>query len=191
MTTTQPLAKGAGAAGRRAAFDAIHVCSLQRLAETVARSGARHLVTLINENTPVERPQTISADRHLFIGINDIVEDLPGFIAPGEQHVARFLAFVRAWHETREAPLVVHCWAGLSRSTAGAFVAVCALAPHRDEFEIARCLREASPTAVPNARIVGHADALLGRGGRMVAAIRAIRPAEAAFEGEPFVLTLD
>lgn len=182
--------QGPRAAGK-AAFDAIFVCSLHRLAETVARSGARHLVTLINENTPVTRPDAIAADHHLFIGINDIVEDLPGFIAPGEEHVARYLSFVRAWHATREAPLVVHCWAGLSRSTAAAFTAVCALAPYRDEFEIARCLRAASATAVPNARIVRHADRLLGRGGRMVAAIEAIAPAEAAYEGEPFVLTLD
>ena len=51
-------------------------------------------------------------------------------------------------------PLVVHCYAGISRSTASAFVAVCALNPHRDEFAIARQIRAASPIASPNRLIV-------------------------------------
>ena len=41
----------------------------------------------------------------------------------------------------------------------------------RDEAEIARTIREASPTAMPNARIVSIADRLLKRDGRMVSAV--------------------
>ena len=126
----------------------IHVCSLARLHDTVAASGARHVVTLINAQTPVQRPASILESNHLFIGINDIVEEVPGFVAPAEEHVARLLDFVRVWHASREAPLVVHCWAGISRSTAAAFTTVCALAPERDELDIARRLRAASPTAI-------------------------------------------
>ncbi|NJL50651.1 MAG: tyrosine protein phosphatase, partial [Blastochloris sp.] len=59
----------------------IHVCSLARLHDTVAACGARHVVTLINEATPVPRPASILESNHLLIGINDIVEDMPGFIA--------------------------------------------------------------------------------------------------------------
>jgi predicted protein tyrosine phosphatase len=169
----------------------IHVCSLARLHDTVAASGARHVVTLINAHTPVERPASIHESNHLYIGINDIVEEMPGFIAPAEEHVLRLLTFVRAWHAGREAPLVVHCWAGISRSTAAAFTAVCALAPEQDEFDIARRLRAASPTATPNRRIISHADALLGRQGRMVAAIEAIGRGVESVEGEPFHLSLD
>ncbi|KAA5603122.1 tyrosine phosphatase family protein [Blastochloris sulfoviridis] len=169
----------------------IHVCSLARLHDTVAATGARHVVTLINVATPVARPSAIAESNHLFIGINDIVEEMPGFVAPGEAHVARLLDFVRAWHAEREAPLVVHCWAGISRSTAAAFTTVCALAPARDELEIALALRAASPTATPNLRIVRHADALLGRRGRMVAAIEAIGRGIESPEGAPFSLSLD
>ena len=70
---------------------------------------------------------------------------------------------------------MVHCYAGISRSTAGAFVTACALNPQRDEMTIARALRDASPTATPNIRIVSLADRMLGRDGRMVAAIRVDR----------------
>lgn len=169
----------------------IHVCSLARLHDTVAACGARHVVTLINAQTPVPRPAAVLESNHLFIGINDIVEEVPGFITPGEEHVLRLLDFVRAWHAAREAPLVVHCWAGISRSTAAAFTTVCALAPDRDELDVARALRAASPTASPNLRIVRHADTLLGRRGRMVAAIEAIGRGLDSAEGEPFRLSLD
>jgi predicted protein tyrosine phosphatase len=86
---------------------------------------------------------------------------------------------------------VVHCYAGISRSTASAFASVCALNPHRDEESIAQALRRASPTATPNIRIVSLADQLLGRGGRMVAAIETIGRGEIALEGTPFRLDLE
>ena len=82
--------------------------------------------------------------------------------------------------------MVIHCWAGISRSTAAAFTTVCALNPKRDEHDIAQAIRVASPTAQPNARIVRFADELLGRNGRMVEAVRAITPSVPAIEAQPF-----
>ena len=166
----------------------LHVCSLARLHETVVATSASHIVTLINRDTIVERPACVHPERHLFIGVSDIVEPLDGHILPAVEHVESLLAFVRAWE--RERPLVFHCFAGISRSTAGAYIAACTLAPERREDEIARALRAVSPTATPNARMVALADDLLGRGGRMVDAVRGIGRGAAAFEGEPFTLRL-
>jgi predicted protein tyrosine phosphatase len=87
--------------------------------------------------------------------------------------------------------MVVHCYAGISRSTAAAFVSVCVLNPQRDEMKIAVALRRASPTALPNIRIVRLADSLLERDGRMVTAIEAIGRGEPAGEAEPFRLDLE
>lgn len=166
----------------------LHVSSLARLHETVAGTGASHVVTLINANTIVERPPGIPAERHLFIGMSDIVAAMDGHIVPAEEHVERFLSFVQDWD--RCAPIVIHCWAGISRSTAGAFIAACALGPQRDEEEIAQRLRAASPSATPNARLVAIADGLLRREGRMIAAISRIGRGADAFEGAPFELPL-
>jgi predicted protein tyrosine phosphatase len=167
----------------------LHVCSLARLHETVAATRASHIVTLINAATAVERPDTVSAARHLFIGVSDIVDPMDGHILPAAEHVGRLLAFVRAWG--RENPLVIHCWAGISRSTAAAFVTACALKPERGEDDIARALRQASPIATPNPRIVAVADEILGRRGRMVDAVERIGRGREAFEGVPFRLTLE
>jgi predicted protein tyrosine phosphatase len=166
----------------------LHVCPLSRLPETVAATGASHLLTLVNVGTPLERPAPIDAENHAIIGVSDIAEARDGHVLPAEEHVARVLAFVRAW--PREKPLVVHCYAGISRSTAAAYIAACALAPERDEGAIADALRAASPSATPNPRLVAVADRMLGREGRMVAAVARIGRGADAFEGTPFCLTL-
>ena len=134
------------------------------------------------------RPAEIDADRHLFIGMSDITEPLDGHILPAEKHVAQLIAFARAWD--RNEPLVIHCHAGVSRSTAAAFIIACALAPSRRERDIADAIRRASHTATPNRRMVAIADAMLERGGRMVAAIERIGRGSDCYEGVPFVLEL-
>ena len=166
----------------------VYVCPLSRIAETVASTDASHLVSLINDGTPVTRPDTIPAENHLFLGINDIVEPMDGMILPGAQHVETLVDFVGGWQPVR--PIVVHCFAGISRSTAAAYITLCALKPDRDEADIARRLRTASPIATPNARLVAIADDLLGRQGRMVDAVRAIGRGTFASENVPFSLGL-
>lgn len=166
----------------------LHVSPLSKLSETVAAVGARHLVTLINVGTVVERPVAIPAGRHLFLGMSDISQALEGHVLAGQDHVGRLLAFVEEWD--RAAPMVIHCWAGISRSTAAAYIAACALGPTRDEEAVADALRAAAPSATPNARLVALADAALGRNGRMIRAIARIGRGADAFEGTPFAMPL-
>jgi predicted protein tyrosine phosphatase len=166
----------------------IHVCSLARLYATVEETRARHIVTLLRLVDRVQRPRHILEENHLILPMDDIVSPLDGYTVPAEEHVQRLVTFVKGWD--RSTPMVIHCFAGISRSTGAAFVAACALNPQRDEEEIARAIRKASRTAQPNARIVSIADRLLKRDGRMVRAIESIGPGEAATEGHPFRLDL-
>jgi predicted protein tyrosine phosphatase len=167
----------------------IHVCSLTRLHATVAETRASHIVTLMKDVHMVQRPAYIVAERHLLLDMDDITELRDGYRAPAEEHLTDLIAFVRGWD--RAAPLVVHCYAGISRSTAGAFVIACTLNPRRDEGGIAQAIRRASPTATPNARIVSLADRMLGRDGRMITAIERIGRGVDAPEGHPFRLELE
>ena len=166
----------------------LHVSPLSRLEETVAAVRARHLVTLINVGTSVARPATIAPERHLVLGMSDINQALDGHVLAGQEHMARLLAFLRDWD--RAEPMVIHCWAGISRSTAAAYIAACTLRPERDEDEVADALRAAAPSATPNARLVALADAALGRRGRMIRAIERIGRGADAFEGTPFSMPL-
>jgi predicted protein tyrosine phosphatase len=166
----------------------IHVCSLARLHRTVEETGARHVITLLKDISLVALPAAIDAQNHLHIDIDDITCPVDGYNHPCEDHVARLMQFVKGWD--RAAPMVIHCYAGISRSTASAYAAACALNPTRDEMAIAQELRRASRTAMPNGLIVSLADGILGRGGRMIAAIESIGPGDMAYEADPFRLDL-
>jgi len=124
---------------------------------------------------------------HLRVDINDINEPQDGFVHPQDIHVAEVLKFARAWNH--RSPMIIHCFAGISRSTASAYASLCALNPDVPEDLIARRLRRASPTATPNKLIISIADDMLGRQGRMVDAIASIGMGQPASEAVPFFLT--
>ncbi|MER9894513.1 tyrosine phosphatase family protein [Mesorhizobium sp. M0119] len=167
----------------------IHVCSLSKVEETVTKTGAERLLSLLAAGTEVMRPASITRENHLHLVMHDIAVAQEGMTMPGEEHVLNLLDFARQWDRSR--PLVVHCYAGISRSTASAYIIAAALAPKRDEAELAETLRALSPTATPNPRLIAIADALLERNGRMSRAIEAIGRGAEAFEGTPFALRID
>jgi predicted protein tyrosine phosphatase len=138
--------------------------------------------------TPPPRPAAIPDARHLRLFFHDIIRPIDEHVPPADEHVLGILDFVQRWD--RRAPLLIHCWAGISRSTAAAFMTACALNPAVDEALIAEALRAASPTATPNPLMVQIADDLMGRGGRMITAIDDIGIGEMATEGRPFRLDI-
>ncbi|WP_298260273.1 protein tyrosine phosphatase [Bradyrhizobium sp.] len=167
----------------------IHVCSLAALPATVKTTGASHILTIMANVDQVQRPTSVLPANHLKVQVDDITEAVEGFVVPAEVHVEQILNFVRGWN--RSAPLVVHCYAGISRSTASAFAAACALNPHRDESAIARQIRAASPIASPNRLIVSLADQALGREGRMLRALDEMGPGSLISVGQPFRIDLE
>jgi predicted protein tyrosine phosphatase len=152
--------------------ETIYVAPLSLVETTVADANVSHLVTLINGETLISTPPSIVPDRHLRLAMNDICAPQPGLVLPCETHVAELITFARDWD--RQAPLLIHCWAGISRSTAAAFISLCALNPEGSELELARALRRASPTAYPNRLLVALADEILTRDGRMIDAVEEI-----------------
>ena len=167
----------------------IHVCSLADLHPTVKDTAASHVLTIMANVAQVQRPPSISEANHLRVQVDDITEVMDGFVAPNEGHITQVLDFVRGWD--RASPLVIHCYAGISRSTASAFAAACMLNPHRDEISIARQIRAASPIAQPNRLIVSLADKALGREGRMLRALDEMGPGSMTVEGRPFRVDLE
>jgi predicted protein tyrosine phosphatase len=167
----------------------ILVCPLAALPLIVAQSNACRLVTCLQEEIAVVTPEPIDPDKHLRLSLHDVTVTMPGHVAPDQAHIAELIDFALAWGG--EGTMVVHCWAGISRSTAAAFTALCAINPLACELQIAQRLRQASPTAQPNRLMVEIADAALRRNGRMVSAIRAIGPGSYAAEAVPFALPAD
>lgn len=165
---------------------AIHVCPLAHVHTTLLTSGAEHVISLL---APIDRTPVfpdVAPHRHLLLSLSDITLATPGHVLAASTHVGELLRFVHGWD--RRSPLLVHCFAGVSRSTAAAFVALCALDPARPEADHAAALRAASSTATPNARLVALADQALARAGRMTAAVAAIGRGAECFAGGCFTL---
>ena len=164
----------------------VFVTPLSAVHRTVREARVGHLVTLMNDQTMIDTPVDILPGRHLRLAMNDIAEHQPGLVPPGEEHVVELIDFVTSWD--RQAPVLIHCWAGISRSTAAALITLCTLNPDVDELHIASLLRVASPTATPNRRLVALADAALGRSGRLSHAAEAIGRGRTTMEADPFSL---
>ena len=164
----------------------IWVTPLSQLKQTMQDARPRYIVSLASVGSEPVKPEGVAAENYLSLSMHDIAEPREGYVAPSIDHVARILEFGRRWNG--QGALVIHCYAGISRSTAAAYVIAATLQPQREEAELAAQLRRQSPSATPNPLVVAHADHLLGRQGRMVKAIREIGRGADAYEGSPFCL---
>jgi predicted protein tyrosine phosphatase len=154
----------------------IYVCNLQEMPGHVAALAPSHLVSLVAPGDLPPTPETILIERHLRIEIHDITEAVDGHVLPQAEHVVEVVDFMRAWsHE--DGPLLVHCFAGISRSMAAALIGLVVKAGGREQ-EAAVLMRKAAPHAWPNARMIALADEILACEGRLVAAREAMGPAE-------------
>jgi predicted protein tyrosine phosphatase len=157
------------------------------LAAAVRRHRPSHVLSVMSDPV-VERPEGIALGRHLQISVDDIVEPEAQFVTPSSEHIAGILAFARRWE--REHPLLVHCWAGISRSTAAAYILLCDIHGPGHEQRIARALRFHAPHAQPNRLMIRHADTLLDRGSRMIQAVASLGETRAIYEGDVVELPL-
>lgn len=150
----------------------IIVCSLASLPDVIAERRPSHVLTLLSPEVMIDPLPELPRGRHLRLTMHDIHEPMPDLIAPDEAMVESLLAFGRGWDGA--APLVVHCLAGVSRSSASALAIACQANPDARELEIALLLRRRAPHVYPNRRITAIADAMLGRGGRLIEAVEAM-----------------
>jgi predicted protein tyrosine phosphatase len=167
--------------------DHIHVSSLNALAGVAARLTSFDLLTLLSPGHLETDWRGLNCHRHVRLAFHDIVEPVPDLVAPDHDLMRTVLDFGREGAPERS--LLIHCWAGISRSSAAAFAVAC----DRNrgfEREIASELRRRAPSVTPNRLMVRLADDLLQGNGRLIGAIDAIGRGAAASEGAPYELPL-
>jgi predicted protein tyrosine phosphatase len=166
----------------------ITVCPLRHAHDQVQLIGAAKAISILSPDSVFPDFETLKMDDHLRLSFNDIAIATPGLSAPGAHDMQKLLSFFRMWDKSQ--PMLIHCWAGISRSTAAAYIATCLFQPQADEFHLAQRLRQASPSATPNPMLIALADEALGREGRMRRAVAEIGRGADAFEGLPFRLAV-
>ena len=172
----------------------IHICSLKMVESLAAEVKPTHVLSLLAGITPFpSTPAGIDPANHLKLTLADISEAEPDMILPATDHVAQVIAFGRHWAETTGGtrPLLVHCFAGISRSTASTLAIACSLRPDTAEHAFATALRHASPSAQPNRLMIGYADTLLARQGRLINAVQGMGDGDFSKAGKPYQLRLD
>lgn len=167
----------------------ILVTPLSALSPTLDRYRPSHVISLLSASHMIDTPPGIAAENHLRLCLSDIVAAQDGLTPPGDEHVARLIAFGRHWDA--RAPLVAHCWAGVSRSMAAAFIVLCARTEVGAESALAKKIRARAAHANPNRLMVGLADRLLGRDGRMMDAVESMGRAKFVEEGVPVEFPLE
>ena len=149
------------------------------LAEMLESHQPSHLVSLLSPRQMESMPDF--AGEHLRLELDDVAEEAPGRIAPSARQMESLITFARGW-EAR-APMLLHCWAGVSRSMAAAMAILCDRLGMDSEINVARAMRRRAPFARPNVLMVRHADDVLKRGGRLNAALNTMGNALPVAEG--------
>ena len=153
-------------------FPAFAVCGLDELIGHQGR-GVTHILSILDPEWP--DPATFQAfDPHFraTLRFHDAIEPDPGVLLPQKGDVESILTFGRDAAEA--GGLLIHCHAGISRSTAATLMILAQARPDEKEDGLAERLLQSRPQAWPNSRMIEFADALLDRRGRLVAAIAGI-----------------
>ncbi len=152
----------------------ITVCGLAEL--SLHRDAkVSHVLSILDPEWPVpEVFGTFGEHAKLELRFHDIIEDEPGELPPQYAHVEQLLAFGRRLDGETGAHLLVHCHAGISRSSASMALLIAQALPDRAATSVFADVLAIRPQIWPNLRIVEMGDALLRRQGALVAAVAGI-----------------
>jgi predicted protein tyrosine phosphatase len=151
------------------------ICGLEELS-SFRDAAVTHVLSILDPTYP--EPQDFLAygpHKRLTLRFDDIIDPAPGMVAPAREHIEQLLGFGEGLAAAEGDPLshlLIHCHAGISRSSASMAILLAEARPRIPEDEIFAHIREIRPQAWPNSRMISMADDLLGRAGRLFDALK-------------------
>ncbi len=161
---------------------ALTICGIEELA-IHCTTGASHVLSILDPDAPVpEAFGRYGEHARLELRFDDVIEDTPDHRAPMPADVKALLAFGRDLQtEPRiSAHLLVHCHAGISRSTAAMALILAQAMPDHPAAAVLALVHGIREKAWPNLRLIEMGDALLQRGGTLVAATHTLHALQIA-----------
>jgi predicted protein tyrosine phosphatase len=150
------------------------ICGIDEL-HAHAGCQARYIVSILDPGTPEPAAFAHFAQHErLTLTFHDIIEPMDGMVLPQPEHMAEVLRFGRTLGRDGLETLLVHCHAGISRSTAAAVALLAQAYPKADGAALFAQIERTRPQAWPNSLMVAFADKQLGRRGQLVAALKAL-----------------
>jgi predicted protein tyrosine phosphatase len=150
------------------------ICGLNELG-SFQNAAVTHVLSILDPDHP--DPADFAAyapHKRLTLRFDDIIDPAPGMLLPEREHIEKLLSFGEGLATAGGDPLshlLVHCHAGISRSTASMTILLAEAWPDREADELFDHVREIRPQAWPNSLMISLADDLLGRGGELNAAL--------------------
>ena len=150
------------------------ICGLDELARYRER-GVSHLISILDPGHPMPPDWSSHPEEaRLELRFHDVIEEDEGMVAPMHAHIETLFAFgADLLHAPADSVhLLVHCHAGVSRSTAATILLLASARPEADAHDIVRTVADVRRNAWPNLRMIEIGDELLGRGGELIGALR-------------------
>lgn len=166
----------------------IIVCPLSDLPKAIREERPSAVVSLLSPHQMIPEIHSFTDGRHLRLEMEDVSEIRRGEMGPAREHISELIEFVGKWDQS--APIIIHCWAGISRSTAAALITQCVLRPDADDAELAIRMASVAPHAKPNRLLIQYADEALDRGGHLIKAAKSVWTDVAVYEGTRFYYPL-
>jgi len=160
------------------------ITSLEGAEEAWRRLRPGRVISLVSEDETPPPFSGLCPEAHLKLYV-DSESSARAIAAAAKARTDAVIAFLRGWNG--EGDILIHCRRGVSRSTAAAFIALCMARPNDSEAALLARLRRAAPHADPCPLMISHADAALGRDGRMIEALDELTPPAAAAMSAPTV----
>lgn len=147
------------------------VCGIEELIDH-AELGVSHVLSILDPDHPVpEAFGSFGEHARLELRFHDVIEEGGTQLAPRAEDVAAILRFGRDLEAEATPPrLLVHCHAGISRSTAALALVMAQAQPAMPAEAILQGILARREKAWPNLRMLEFGDAMLGRGGSLPAA---------------------
>lgn len=149
------------------------ICGVHDLPDVLARFSPSHVISITDpDDEPLDFPEQITVLRLTFFDLHTMT----GMVAktltardrgdyPCVDHAEAILDFGRQL--PAGARVLVHCHAGVSRSTAAGFLLMAARMPGQEDVAF-NLIKRIRPVAQPNRLLVRHGDRLLGAEKRMI-----------------------
>lgn len=131
-----------------------------------------HIVSILDpEDVAPTQLSAFDARTLCVMRFHDIIESNEHLVVPNSDHIQKLLAFGLTIDFSVMPHILVHCFAGLSRSTAAALLLIAQSEPNLTADQLTDQLQLLAPDAWPNPRMVRIGDSLLGRNGTLLSAV--------------------
>ena len=142
--------------------NSLHICSLEAVRE-LDISVYDGIITI--EDTHIEQPFRVDlyGPEQLVLCFDDISVPMDGYVEPEEKHIHAALNFEHRLSQQTNGSILIHCHAGISRSSALALAIIAKRLGQGKEKEAVKELEMINPNCRPNKSIVWMTDEILKR----------------------------